>query len=141
MRKSVQARDPIRERMERKKVIERQIIERTGGPGKCRPETEVCLDRFERACRPIQVQVHHFVLTESGIQRRQCKMKEVRHQQTHAGRIQCGEIVPAGTIGFDQGSRIVRRLRSNFRSLLQEWMFCPQACRKLARFSPNRLNQ
>src|SRR5262249_9781604 len=79
--------DPIGERIERKKVIERQIIERTGGPGKTRPETKGCLERFESACQPIKIQVHPFVLPESGGQRRQCKMKEIRQQQTHADRI------------------------------------------------------
>jgi hypothetical protein len=82
-------------------VIERQIIERTGGPGKRRPETEVCPDRFERACQPIQIQIHHFVVAESATQRRQRKMKEIRQQQTYADPIQSAETVLASIANFD----------------------------------------
>jgi hypothetical protein len=77
------------------------IIERTGGPEKRRPETEVCLDRFERTCQSIRIQVHHFAVAESGPHRGQRKMKEIRQQQTYAGRVQYAEFVLVGTGNFD----------------------------------------
>lgn len=58
-------------------------------------------EEFERACQPIRIQVHHFVVAESGPHRGQRKMKEIRQQQTYAGRIQSAEFVLVGTGNFD----------------------------------------